>query len=80
MWRSLFVEAPGQLPILSIPKSGPDWRDGGGGYLLSSEELHSEQREDQDEQEEEEQQADDGTHTVEQGYNQIPEWRPVPAE
>ena len=23
MWRAFFVEAPGQLPILPIPKSGP---------------------------------------------------------
>lgn len=49
------------------------------GHSLPAKELHSQQGEDHDEEEEEEQQADDGLHGVEEGDDQVPEGRPVPA-
>lgn len=52
---------------------------GDAGDLLAAEELHPQEGEDDDEEEEQEEQADDGLHGVEEGHDQVPERRPVPA-
>ena len=45
--------------------------------LLSAEELHSKEGKDENEEKEQEQERDDGTHTVEQRYDEIAQRRPV---
>jgi hypothetical protein len=47
--------------------------------LLSTKELHSQQGKDENEQEEQEQQAENGPHTAQQGYHQVPQVGPVSA-